>query len=94
MYITQSNQSGFRSGHSTKTALLSVVEALRLARAASNSSLLIMLDLSAGFDMVNHQILQSTLLKGQEPHSCGLNLTSQIGPLRYLEEVMYPSRNI
>ncbi len=36
-----SNQSGFRSGHSSETALLSVVEALRLARAASKSSLLV-----------------------------------------------------
>ncbi len=41
--ILDNNQSGFRSGHSTETALLSVTEALRLARAASKSSVLILL---------------------------------------------------
>ncbi len=47
--LLDSNQSGFRSGHSNETALLSVVEALKLAREASKSSFLILLDLSAAF---------------------------------------------
>ncbi|XDV51005.1 hypothetical protein PO909_019963 [Leuciscus waleckii] len=55
------NQSGFKKGHSTETALLSVTEALRIAKAASKSSVLILLDLSAAFDTVNHHMLMSSL---------------------------------
>ncbi len=51
--LLDSNPSGFRNWHSTETALLSVVEALRLEEAASKSSVHILLDLSTAFDTVN-----------------------------------------
>ncbi|XP_053487540.1 uncharacterized protein LOC128611781 isoform X1 [Ictalurus furcatus] len=55
------NTVSLKSSHSTETALLSVTEAFRLARSTTRSSVLILLDLSAVCDTVNHQILLSTL---------------------------------
>ncbi|KAK2899414.1 hypothetical protein Q8A73_012543 [Channa argus] len=55
------NQSGFKRGHATETALLTVVEYLGAAKATGQSSVLILLYLSSAFDTVNHQILLSTL---------------------------------
>ena len=57
------NQSGFKKAHSTETALLAVTEALHAAQAASQSAVLILLDLSAAFDTVNHRLLLDGLAK-------------------------------
>ncbi len=79
----------------TETALLSVTEALRLARADSKSLVFILLDLSAAFETVNHQILLSTLMEmgisGTALQWSGL--TSQIGPSGCLGGVRFLTHN-
>ena len=65
------------SGHSTETALLSVTEALKTARAAAQSSALVLLDLAA-FVSVKHRILLSILsmrTPGLNPTSLGARST-------------------
>lgn len=50
-------QSSYRRGHSTKTALLRVANDIIIKMNSQEVTLLVMLDLSAAFNTVNHDIL-------------------------------------
>jgi len=55
------NQSAYRSGHSTETALLLLLDRIYYAADGGRSTLLVSLDLSAAFDTISHDILLSRL---------------------------------
>ncbi|XP_032366676.1 LOW QUALITY PROTEIN: uncharacterized protein LOC116685831 [Etheostoma spectabile] len=54
-------QSGFRSRHSTESALLKVHNDIALSVDAGNPAVLVLLDLTAAFDTVDHAVLVSRL---------------------------------
>ena len=54
-------QSAYRQGHSTETALLRVLNDLRSIVDKGNNALLVLLDLSAAFDTIDHSLLLDRL---------------------------------
>ena len=77
-------QSGFRTGHSTTTALLKVTEDIREAMDPRELTVLTLLDFSKAFDTVDHDLLIQKLkhlyyliaqLRGFTPTSASANNT-------------------
>lgn len=59
--ILEKFQSGFRTNHSTETALLKIVNDFRCSLDFNKLTVLVLLDLSAAFDTVDHRILLNRL---------------------------------
>lgn len=60
-FILPQKQSGFRSGHSTATALLDVLDDILAEEDKGRGTVLCLLDFSRAFDAINHSLLLSKL---------------------------------
>ena len=77
-------QSGFRKGHSTETALVKVINDLRMSADKKEVSVLLLLDLTAAFDTIDHLILIQRL-----EHWIGLSGTALSWFTSYLSDRSY-----
>ena len=61
--LENENQSTYRRGHSTETALLSIKNQIHLSLARGEATAVVLLDQSAAFDTINHDKLLDCLRK-------------------------------
>ena len=59
--LLECNQSAYRKKHNTETAILKIFNDLLMAADNKNISILVLLDLSAAFDTIDHRILLKRL---------------------------------
>ncbi len=81
-------QSGFRKHHSTETALVKVLNDLLMTLDAGDSAVLVLLDLTAAFDTIDHMVLLSRLekyvgIQGQALNWFKSHLTARSMAVRY-----------
>ena len=60
--LDNSYQTAYKPGHSTETALLSIKNDIHLSLSRDEATALVLLDLSAAFDMIDHSTLLGCLL--------------------------------
>ena len=82
-------QFGFRVHHSTETALLKVLNDLLLFGDGGNCAILLLLDLSAAFDTVDHAILSDCL-----QHRAGIQAIALQWFNSYLKNITFFVGNI
>lgn len=99
-FLTENNileefQSGFRKYHSTETALTKIISDLRINSDENKVSILVLLDLSAAFDTIDHDILISRLEKyvGLTDHVLSWFKTYIIGRKSYVKLDHHMSNN-
>lgn len=61
--LQRASQSGFRNGHSCKTAIFKIRDDIHKELHAKNVSISALLDFSKAFNTINHNILKKKLLK-------------------------------
>ena len=82
--LDNSYQSAYKSGHSTETALLSIKNDIHLSLSRGEATALVLLDLSAAFDTIDHSTLLGCLLDWFGVGGSALKIGSTLSNLKKL----------